>query len=134
MCYRISMIITLKFLTKNTNNNILSIFLMLQRKLSLILFRQMKDVPDENENEQMIESQKDKVVKAKTMKIRFYIFSIIAMILLGTKMVCIGVTKMNKFWVNFIEHIAILLTAFICYLVVRYNAKRSNNDHLDKIE
>ena len=69
----------------------------------------MEDEPGENENEQMIESQKDKVAKAKAMKVKFYIFSVIAMILLGTKMVCIGVTKINKFWVNFIEHIAIFL-------------------------
>ena len=62
---------------------------------------------------------------------KFYFFIIAGAFMFGTKYLCIGISKLDKIWVFFIDHFAMLITTIILLLISRmrsdYDKEEADN-------
>lgn len=78
-----------------------------------------------------IEDQENGLIEngCKTnMKCKFYFWALLATFLFGSKMVCIGVSKMDKYYIYFVDHFAIFLSALLYYGIIVLNWYYSNKN------
>ena len=76
---------------------------------------------------QVEKSNKEDKNKSKTI---FYILWVAVWFIAGTKLECIGVSKMNKIWIYFIEHVSMMIISFFFYMLIRWNSIKNNNPKL----
>ena len=73
---------------------------------------------------------RQKTAERKKSKVIFYSLWIAVWFIAGTKLECLGISKMNKIWIYFIEHLSMMTVSFWWFQFIKWNAIKNNNQKL----
>ena len=104
----------------------ISIKYLFMMKEQLILTAEIEEWKEEVKPSQDLPN----AAESKRSKVIFYLLWIIVWFIAGTKLECLGLSKMNKIWINFVEHVAIAVVSLCWYLFYYWSAKKNGNKRL----